>query len=487
MEELQFSSESHTYHLDGTKYRSVTSLIASFFDEFNSSQVIDNMMKRSSWPNSKYYGMTKSEIMELWKNNCEEASKKGTFLHKQIEEFLDNESHVYDDSSEDSSPEYEQFLQWRDEHNHLKPVFQEQKVFDKRYQVAGTVDAVFFNTKTQQIELYDWKRVSKVPTYGVRQGKGPLDNVKDCKYWRYVLQLNMYRYLLKAFKDPKMFIVQFHPDLENYVQTEVPQKDELIQKMLEYSAKDIVRGTHGIIRVGRRIYSRDGKFTDPSYEGFTPLVTVTKCTKYGHISPYVLKWNGIIFENLWQASKVYKEIEATVQRCSRYDDTIIWERGAETHVKKKGKKWVITPAYKKWRKDLMDCDYPVRYPVGYRKRRDAMFSLKGDAENFSTKTLNYIEARKEIYEPLFIECLKETDTFQELKERLEGGENFLIIDVDGPHQESLQHYQIMYDLEDDFIDQDSMIATDANLDIMINDPKHSYGHGFCIARALLAR
>ena len=57
-----------------------------------------------------------------------------------------------------------------------------------------------------------------------------------------------------------------------------------------------------MIRVGRRIYT-NGKFTDPSYEGFTPIICLTKSTEYGSLGPYELKdEDGRIMENSYQFS-----------------------------------------------------------------------------------------------------------------------------------------------------------------------------------------
>ena len=44
----------------------------------------------------------------------------------------------------------------------------------------------------------------------------------------------------------------------------------------------------GQIRVGKVSYVK-GKRIDPKIEGFAPIVSLTKSTKYGDISPYCLK------------------------------------------------------------------------------------------------------------------------------------------------------------------------------------------------------
>lgn len=126
--------------------------------------------------------------------------------------------------------------------------------------------------------------------------------------------------------------------------------------------------------------------------------------------------------------------------------------------------------------------YPVRYPVGYNNMQKCLFAVK---DNDPDRKLDYIEARKEIYIPLYCQLVKENNKFLELKERLNNGENLLIIEVDGPHQESLQYYIDNYYADNDFIENDTMIATEENLSIMMHDPKHPFDHGYCLAVALL--
>lgn len=52
-------------------------------------------------------------------------------------------------------------------------------------------------------------------------------------------------------------------------------------------------------------------------------------------------------------------------------------------------------------------------------------------------------------------------------------------------QRSLGHYQERYGVSDDFIERGTMLATLDNLSIMLNDSEHAFGHGYCLAAALL--
>jgi hypothetical protein len=64
--------------------------------------------------------------------------------------------------------------------------------------------------------------------------------------------------------------------------------------------------------------------------------------------------------------------------------------------------------------------------------------------------------------------------------------NLLIVEWDGPHQESMEYYKEKYNVTDDFIVDSTMNATTENIDLMLNDEKHPFGHGYCLASALLA-
>jgi hypothetical protein len=81
--------------------------------------------------------------------------------------------------------------------------------------------------------------------------------------------------------------------------------------------------------------------------------------------------------------------------------------------------------------------------------------------------------------------VRKYDLFRELVVRLQNGENLMIVEVDGPHEESLGYYKSLYGVGNDFIEDNSMEATPANIEIMLNDAKHPFGHGYCLAASLL--
>ena len=123
----------------------------------------------------------------------------------------------------------------------------------------------------------------------------------------------------------------------------------------------------------------------------------------------------------------------------------------------------------------------VRYPVTFNKtvRASCLYAL------WEGEKLGYIDARKKIYKKVYTDLVKKTNKFEKLKQMLQNGINFLIVEVDGPRQESLEYYKEKYKVSDDFIVNNTIEVNSKNMDIILNDTRHAFGHGYCLAMALL--
>lgn len=228
-----------------------------------------------------------------------------------------------------------------------------------------------------------------------------------------------------------------------------------------------------------RIVYKNGNPIRPSYPGFTPIVVLTKSSPYGELGPYVLRdEQNRIMENIWQFQKVYPWVPKIKEYASsRYDRTVVWEHPQETHVEN----GEPNDAYWAWRNKGLNNDLPVRYPVGNTNhKRLCLHVLSEDG-----RKLGIADSRRDVYTKVYCDLVKKQPKFEKLKQRLQQGENLLIIEVDGPHQESLEYYKEAYGVGDDFIENDTILITLKNIKIMLNDPKHSFGHGYCLAVALL--
>ncbi|RYE20044.1 MAG: hypothetical protein EOP45_11675 [Sphingobacteriaceae bacterium] len=247
------------------------------------------------------------------------------------------------------------------------------------------------------------------------------------------------------------------------------------------------------VRVGRLAYTNDGKLVKmPSFDNHTPIVVTTRYSEYASLSPFFLKSdNDQIIENVYQFAKIYPNVTATTKYLSRASRHFIWNHPSEEHVDQSGQP---NDLYWQWRKKGMAANNAIRYPVGFRGRHECVGILWDDnihqldptakIECNKESFLPYIEGRKKVYYPLYRDSVIKQPNFEQLKQRILGGENLLVLEPDGPHQESLQYYKTTYGVDDDFIVDDSMQATKNNLQIMMDDVKHPFGHGYCLAALL---
>ena len=80
----------HTYTVDEIPYKSVTTLIASWFPKFNPTNTLRGMKASPSWESSQYFHMTDEEILQKWEVDGKLAAQLGTNLHYYIEQYLKN-------------------------------------------------------------------------------------------------------------------------------------------------------------------------------------------------------------------------------------------------------------------------------------------------------------------------------------------------------------------------------------------------------------
>lgn len=173
------------------------------------------------------------------------------------------------------------------------------------------------------------------------------------------------------------------------------------------------------------------------------------------ISPYCLKdSDGHIFENLYQGSKLYQEVDAQQEVKS---GKIIWSHPKETHVLN----GELTPEFWQWRKKLWNNPHPVRYPNGFHGRHKCICSLW--YENGEWIRLQYVPARKKIYCKIYAELVQSTDAYKMLKELIDKGQNLQICEVDVR----------------------SGAVTEEVLRREINNDKAPFGHGYVLATCLL--
>jgi hypothetical protein len=232
--EIKFTEKDHSYKYKKIKAKySVTQFIKKFFHEFDSDRIISQMMMSKNWNKSKYNGMSKEEIKELWEENRDQESKLGTEMHENFENFL-NSSFSTDKSDYIINKELFSLQRFLIENKFLTWKTSELRIFNEKYRIAGSIDAIFYHEYENSFVILDWKRSKEIKYKSYDFGKHPIENVMDTNYWHYSLQLNMYKYLLSLenFKVEKMYLLHVNPENFEYKLIAVPNMQEEIKKML---------------------------------------------------------------------------------------------------------------------------------------------------------------------------------------------------------------------------------------------------------------
>ena len=172
---------------------------------------------------------------------------------------------------------------------------------------------------------------------------------------------------------------------------------------------------------------------DRAPEGATVIDTTTRSKTWSRgLSPMIVRWRDMKVENVWQYTKVYPQ----------HWDSI---------------KGVPTAEWFEWRNEGARKDWADRYPMG--KGAKPICSWWGLNPGHS---YDYIEARKQIYVPVYSEAVRFTDAFLNLKMIHQAEGDIWLRDFDG------------YD----------HIKMGRTLDEVLNDPGRKMGHAFVLAHLL---
>lgn len=225
---LSFDPEGHVYSIGGDPGTvSVTTLIDQSFPTFDSERVAARVATN---PRSEYYGRSVADIVLGWETDRDRAAREGTALHEQIE------AHLNGDPARPDAPEFGYFLQFLADHPDLEPYRTEWRIYDERLMVAGTVDALFRRADGTLL-MIDWKRSKEIKKENrYARGLGCLSHLPDANYYKYALQQNLYREILRTRYDVEvdaMSLLVLHPKHGRYQTHSVPVMDSETHALME--------------------------------------------------------------------------------------------------------------------------------------------------------------------------------------------------------------------------------------------------------------
>jgi hypothetical protein len=221
---IAFDEESHKYlhpkdETGNAEYISVTTLIERFFP-FDLKRYIEKKAEEEK--------RIEEEVLDEFLLMRDEAAEKGTFLHNQIENFLNATDF------DSNSKEFALFLKfYNNEIKERNLVFYdaEKIIFSNKYNVAGTIDCLFKKNNKEEFVMLDWKRSKKLiidgrpRIFGYGYALSELSNLDNSSFNRYCLQQNIYKHILEteyAMKISSMKLVVLHENYSDYYIVDVP-------------------------------------------------------------------------------------------------------------------------------------------------------------------------------------------------------------------------------------------------------------------------
>jgi len=249
-----FREIDHIYLLDGTQEFpiSVTGICSRFFDKFDPDRIIKKYFR--TWSvnvESPYHhqilrcrmkGQPDTTIQEVikqkWKVEGTQASRRGTYMHKQIELRLNTE--VYDAQFAEMN-QFEKFMTEIAAKKNWSIYRTEWSIYDPDRMIAGQIDAIFYDYSKSEYHMVDWKRSEKDfnRAYG-RYGMIPCHTLLDNRFNQYALQQNLYAVLLCDCYNihlASMSLVQLHETQETYKMHTVRELPMISRKVLNMSIK----------------------------------------------------------------------------------------------------------------------------------------------------------------------------------------------------------------------------------------------------------
>ena len=280
-ESVFFNDEEHLYldKLSGERYISATQLIDNYSNPFNAaffskykalealvdsdhfSLVKDGLLATQIWKpellekfniEPQVFEEKTKEILKSWDDTRDEACNHGTYVHEIMETSFYGNTHF--DLSNFGCPQicgnykcvkgnYQLDLD-----NGLYPEFLMSYITPEGLRIAGQADLVVKNGN--DISILDWKtnkEIKRRSYYNKSKKKNvmmkyPLNNIEDCNYWHYVLQLSLYGYILQKrnpnFNIKELKLVHIARDGKQTVYDLEYRKDD-VERMLKHYAKEL--------------------------------------------------------------------------------------------------------------------------------------------------------------------------------------------------------------------------------------------------------
>jgi hypothetical protein len=197
---IKFDKRSHTYHLDGRRLPSVTSLVNRLKPPFDS-----NYWARRK---AEERGVEPAAILAEWEQKRQEGFRRGTAVHEYIAGVLEGKWTPDTPCMITRQPEMTAFdaaLKRFRRDMDIIPVHVEWIVGDADLGFAGTLDALMYSEISKQFHVFDWKTGDKFRSSNRFQTLlPPFTDFDECESVTYSMQVSLYRLAIERNTDLAM-------------------------------------------------------------------------------------------------------------------------------------------------------------------------------------------------------------------------------------------------------------------------------------------
>ena len=242
---INFVEQEHRYLIENLPANelSVTRLIKKFKREFKREAMAARTAKKLQ--------VTVEQVLADWEANRLYSSVIGTMAHKYIEGFYNKTKDIGPTPDVDKLGFDEKekiaknlplivklFQNFYNDYQYYQCVKNEFVVGDLNDTlVCGTADMLCVNTKTQALEIFDFKTNKKLE-HSNKYAKlfYPFDDMDECGINEYTIQLNIYKYFIEKYTNLKvegLKIIWLQPTNDTYKVIELPSIQNKIKLMFE--------------------------------------------------------------------------------------------------------------------------------------------------------------------------------------------------------------------------------------------------------------
>lgn len=248
---VKYHDEEHRYFAempDGklVEYISGTTFIGLFKEKFDSEEQAKKYAKK--------HKLNEEEVRELWDFKRDYAAIKGTYLHAFAENYWNNKVFGNDHRvaherfgmdgavqlKEDLDKCINMFKQfYLDSSKSLHPIALELVVCLDSAGIAGMIDKLMWNSKAQEIQIWDYKTNKEINTSSKfrKRMKFPVQWLDECEFVVYSLQLSLYKYIIESTTNIRigdMYLIWITEKNEKYEIFKCMDLREEIKIMIDY-------------------------------------------------------------------------------------------------------------------------------------------------------------------------------------------------------------------------------------------------------------